>query len=59
MNAPDALPALVMQAFAEDKACLYTYHDYSPWLFTHQGVMGNPAFLFDAVPYPAPPAPMR
>jgi endoglucanase len=54
MNAPAALIALDHAVFAGDTRLIYTYHDYSPWQFTHQGVRGNPAFTLDAIPYPAP-----
>ncbi|HEV7323820.1 MAG TPA: cellulase family glycosylhydrolase [Bosea sp. (in: a-proteobacteria)] len=54
MNAPAALAAIDMRPFAGDPRLIYTYHDYSPWQFTHQGVRGNPAFSLDAIPYPAP-----
>lgn len=53
-NAAASLEDLDMRAFADDRALLYTFHDYNPWQFTHQGVRGNPAYPFDAVPYPAP-----
>lgn len=56
MNAPAALTALDMRPFAGDPRLIYTYHDYSPWQFTHQGVRGNPAFALDAIAYPAPPS---
>lgn len=56
MNAPAALVALDMRPFAGDPRLIYTYHDYSPWQFTHQGVRGNPAFALDAITYPAPPS---
>lgn len=54
MNAPAALTALDMRLFAGDTRLIYTYHDYSPWQFTHQGVRGNPAYALDAIAYPAP-----
>ncbi|RXT46363.1 hypothetical protein B6S44_26490 [Bosea sp. Tri-44] len=54
MNAAAALAALDMRPFAGDARLLYTYHDYSPWQFTHQGVRGNPAYALDAIAYPAP-----
>lgn len=54
MNAPTALIALDMRPFAGDARLIYTYHDYSPWQFTHQGVRGNPAYVLDAITYPAP-----
>jgi endoglucanase len=54
MNAAAALVALDMRPFAGDPRLIYTYHDYSPWQFTHQGVRGNPAFALDAIAYPAP-----
>ncbi|WP_158673262.1 cellulase family glycosylhydrolase [Bosea sp. FBZP-16] len=54
MNAAEALTALDMRPFAGDTRLIYTYHDYSPWQFTHQGVRGNPAFALDAIAYPAP-----
>lgn len=56
MNAPAALITFDMRPFAEDTRLIYTYHDYSPWQFTHQGVRGNPAFALDAIAYPAPPS---
>lgn len=56
MNAPAALTALDMRPFAGDPRLIYTYHDYSPWQFTHQGVRGNPAYALDAIAYPAPPS---
>jgi endoglucanase len=54
MNAPVALARINMTPFAGDKRLIYTYHDYTPWQFTHQGVRGNPAYALDAVVYPAP-----
>jgi len=54
MNAAAALTALDMRPFAGDARLIYTYHDYSPWQFTHQGVRGNPAFALSAIAYPAP-----
>ncbi len=56
MNAPGALDAIDTGVFADDKRLIYTYHDYSPWQFTHQGLRGSPAFALDAIAYPAPPA---
>ena len=56
MNAPAALIALDRRPFAGDSRLIYTYHDYSPWQFTHQGVRGNPAYALDAIAYPAPPS---
>lgn len=56
MNAPAALAAIDMRPFAGDTRLIYTYHDYSPWQFTHQGVRGNPAYTLDAIAYPAPPS---
>jgi endoglucanase len=54
MNAPAALAAIDTAAFADDTRLIYTYHDYSPWQFTHQGLRGSPAFALDAISYPAP-----
>ncbi|KRE15972.1 hypothetical protein ASE66_09305 [Bosea sp. Root483D1] len=54
INAAAGLAALDMRLFAGDPRLIYTYHDYSPWQFTHQGVRGNPAFALDAIAYPAP-----
>ncbi|AZO80994.1 MULTISPECIES: cellulase family glycosylhydrolase [unclassified Bosea (in: a-proteobacteria)] len=54
MNAPAVLAAIDMRPFAGDTRLIYTYHDYSPWQFTHQGVRGNPAYALDAIAYPAP-----
>ncbi|WID94958.1 cellulase family glycosylhydrolase [Bosea vestrisii] len=54
MNSATALAALDMRPFAGDARLIYTYHDYSPWQFTHQGVRGNPAFALNAIAYPAP-----
>lgn len=54
MNAAAALAALDMRPFAGDACLIYTYHDYAPWQFTHQGVRGNPAYALDAITYPAP-----
>lgn len=56
MNAPTALTAFDMRLFAGDTRLIYTYHDYSPWQFTHQGLRGNPAYVLDAIAYPAPPS---
>ncbi|KQT78208.1 cellulase family glycosylhydrolase [Methylobacterium sp. Leaf466] len=56
-NAAASLEALDLRPFVNDPAVLYTFHSYEPWQFTHQGVQGNPAFPFDAVPYPAPATP--
>lgn len=52
--APDALAQIDMRPFARDARLIYTYHDYSPWQFTQQGVPGNPAYALDGVVYPAP-----
>lgn len=57
MNAATALEAIDPSPFDGDGALLYTFHDYEPWQFTHQGLRGNPAYVLDAVPYPAPAAP--
>lgn len=54
MNAAAALAAIDRRPFAGDERLIYTYHDYAPWQFTHQGVRGSPAHGLDAVPYPAP-----
>lgn len=54
MNAAAALTAIDTRPFARDPRLIYTYHDYTPWQFTHQGVRGSPAYALDAVPYPAP-----
>lgn len=54
MNAPGGLTQINMRAFAGDPHLIYTYHDYSPWQFTHQGVRGSPAYALDAIVYPAP-----
>lgn len=54
MNAAAALTQIDMRPFAGDARLIYTYHDYSPWQFTHQGVRGNPAYALNAVTYPAP-----
>jgi endoglucanase len=54
MNAPAALSAIDTGVFAGDTRLIYTYHDYSPWQFTHQGLRGSPAFALDAIAYPAP-----
>lgn len=56
MNAATALAAIGMRPFAGDARLIYTYHDYSPWQFTHQGLRGNPAYALDAITYPAPPS---
>jgi endoglucanase len=56
MNAAAALTALDRRPFAGDPRLIYTYHDYAPWQFTHQGVRGSPAYALDAIPYPAPPS---
>ncbi|WNJ88572.1 cellulase family glycosylhydrolase [Bosea sp. 685] len=56
MNSPWALPAIDMRPFAGDARLIYTYHDYSPWQFTHQGVRGSPAYALDEIAYPAPPS---
>ncbi|WP_293800288.1 cellulase family glycosylhydrolase [uncultured Bosea sp.] len=56
MNAASALTALDTRPFAGDSRLIYTYHDYAPWQFTHQGVRGSPAHALDAIPYPAPPS---
>ncbi|MCA6124952.1 cellulase family glycosylhydrolase [Bradyrhizobium sp. WSM 1704] len=57
MNAPGALLQIDMRPFANDSRLIYTYHDYSPWQFTHQGVSGSPAYALDAIAYPAPASP--
>lgn len=54
MNAAAALAAIDRRPFAGDERLIYTYHDYAPWQFTHQGVQGSPAYALDAIPYPAP-----
>ncbi|KJC40830.1 hypothetical protein UP09_22265 [Bradyrhizobium sp. LTSP885] len=54
MNAATALTAIDMHRFAGDARLIYTYHDYSPWQFTHQGVRGSPAYSLDGIAYPAP-----
>ena len=54
MNAAVALTQIDMRPFADDTRLIYTYHDYSPWQFTHQGVRGNPAYALDKIAYPAP-----
>ncbi len=54
MNAAAALAAIDRRPFAGDERLIYTYHDYAPWQFTHQGVQGSPAHALDAIPYPAP-----
>jgi endoglucanase len=56
MNAAAALISIDMRPFAPDPRLIYTYHDYAPWQFTHQGVRGSPAHALDAIPYPAPPS---
>ncbi len=56
MNAAAALTAIDTRPFAGDSRLIYTYHDYAPWQFTHQGVRGSPAHALDAIPYPAPPS---
>ncbi len=53
-NAPGALAQIKMRPFAGDRRLIYTYHDYSPWQLTHQGVRGSPAYALDAIVYPAP-----
>lgn len=57
MNAAAALTAVDRRPFAGDPRLLYTYHDYAPWQFTHQGVRGSPAYALDAIPYPASVSP--
>lgn len=54
MNSAAALEAIDMRPFRGDDRIVYTFHDYAPWQFTHQGLRGNPASVFDEVPYPAP-----
>jgi hypothetical protein len=54
MNAAAALTQIDMRPFAGDARLIYTYHDYSPWQFTHQGLRGSPAYALDAIAYPAP-----
>ena len=54
MNAATALMAIDIAPFAGDSRLIYTFHDYSPWQFTHQGVRGSPAYTMDAIAYPAP-----
>jgi len=56
MNSAAALTAIDTRPFAGDARLIYTYHDYTPWQFTHQGVHGSPAHALDAIPYPAPPS---
>ncbi|MGX1740463.1 glycoside hydrolase family 5 protein [Bosea sp. NPDC055353] len=56
MNAAAALTTIDTRPFAGDGRLIYTYHDYAPWQFTHQGVRGSPAHALDAIPYPAPPS---
>ncbi len=57
MNAATALTAIDTRRFAGDARLIYTYHDYAPWQFTHQGVRGSPAEALDAISYPAPRSP--
>jgi endoglucanase len=54
MNAAAALTAIDMRPFASDARLIYTFHDYSPWQFTHQELRGSPAYALDAIAYPAP-----
>ena len=54
MNAAAALTAIDMRPFASDGRLIFTFHDYSPWQFTHQGLRGSPAYALDAIAYPAP-----
>lgn len=54
LNAAAALAEIDTRPFAGDPRLIYTYHDYSPWQFTHQGVRGNPAHALDAIAYPGP-----
>ena len=54
VNAAGALAQIKMHPFAGDRRLIYTYHDYSPWQFTHQGVRGSPAYALDGIVYPAP-----
>jgi endoglucanase len=54
MNAAAALTAIDMRTFAADPRLIYTFHDYAPWQFTHQGVRGSAADALDAIAYPAP-----
>lgn len=56
MNSAAALTAIDTRPFAGGARLIYTYHDYAPWQFTHQGVRGSPAHALDAIPYPAPPS---
>jgi hypothetical protein len=54
MNAAAALTAIDMRPFVGDAHLIYTFHDYAPWQFTHQGMRGSPAYALDAIAYPAP-----
>jgi endoglucanase len=54
MNAATALAAIDTRPFAGDARLIYTFHEYAPWQFTHQGVRGSPAYALDAITYPAP-----
>jgi endoglucanase len=57
MNAAAALTEIDTRPFVGDARLIYTYHDYIPWQFTHQGVRGNPAYALDSIAYPAPSSP--
>ena len=41
-----------MSLMGRDQNVIYTFHDYTPWQFTHQGVEGHPAVDLTNVPYP-------
>ena len=51
-NSADALEAVDLSLMGGDQNVIYTFHDYTPWQFTHQGVEGHPAFHLTNVPYP-------
>jgi hypothetical protein len=52
-NAVVGLTGMDMKAFADDPAVIYTYHDYDPYQYTHQGASWNAAANLADVPYPA------
>jgi endoglucanase len=52
-NALAGLTEMDTKPFAGDPAVIYTFHDYDPYQYTHQGASWNAAANLADVPYPA------
>jgi endoglucanase len=50
---PQGMMELQTSRFANDPAAIFTFHDYDPYQFTHQGAPWNAARHLADVPYPA------